>query len=72
MSKVNNHDHQHDEHCNCVATGSTVQTLDELDFQRGIWTAVINGDIARVRMFLNERKLDPNIQDTSSYTSQNV
>ena len=44
------------------------QTLDELDFDRGLWGACSRGDLDRVTGLLNERKRDPNERDLSGYT----
>lgn len=30
--------HEHDEHCKCSSTVAT-QSLDEMEFERGIWSA---------------------------------
>jgi hypothetical protein len=44
------------------------QTLDELDFDRGLWGACSRGDLDRVTELLDERKRDPNERDLSGYT----
>jgi ankyrin repeat protein len=44
------------------------QTLDELDFDRGLWGACSRGDLGRVEELLNVRKRDPNERDLSDYT----
>lgn len=31
-------DHQHDAHCKCVSSVAA-QSLDEMEFERGIWSA---------------------------------
>lgn len=38
MMSTANHDHKHDGECHCRPTAA-VQSLDEMDFERGIWTA---------------------------------
>ncbi|CAN0434989.1 ankyrin repeat domain-containing protein 39 [Lampetra fluviatilis] len=43
------------------------QTLDEMDFERGIWSAAGEGDLNRVVSQLN-KGTDPNKTDASGYT----
>nr|XP_033805186.1 ankyrin repeat domain-containing protein 39 [Geotrypetes seraphini]XP_033805187.1 ankyrin repeat domain-containing protein 39 [Geotrypetes seraphini]XP_033805188.1 ankyrin repeat domain-containing protein 39 [Geotrypetes seraphini]XP_033805189.1 ankyrin repeat domain-containing protein 39 [Geotrypetes seraphini]XP_033805190.1 ankyrin repeat domain-containing protein 39 [Geotrypetes seraphini]XP_033805191.1 ankyrin repeat domain-containing protein 39 [Geotrypetes seraphini] len=57
----------------CCCSGSSVpgsvqQTLDEMDFERGIWPAAMDGDLGRVKRFI-ERGTDPSWQDRSGYTA---
>jgi len=63
--------HEHSEHGACCH-GSTVtsvnQTLDEMEFERGLWTAALEGDEQRVSSLLRDGK-DPNGRDSSGYTS---
>ncbi|XP_067857465.1 ankyrin repeat domain-containing protein 39 isoform X2 [Heptranchias perlo] len=59
--------------CSCCSHGSSVprsvhQTLEEMDFDRGIWSAASNGDFSRVQSFL-EKGTDPNLPDLSGYTA---
>ncbi|KAJ8400957.1 hypothetical protein AAFF_G00389140 [Aldrovandia affinis] len=58
--------------CTCcahnLATPSAHQTLEEMDFDRGIWSAAVDGDLERVRSFLR-KGTDPNARDRSGYTS---
>lgn len=61
--------HQHLPSCGCcqnVTATSTVQTLQELDFERGIWSAALNGEIQKIREYLNKDG-DPNVVDSSGY-----
>ena len=44
------------------------QTLDELDFERGLCGACSRGDLAHVQELLVRRERDPNERDTSDYT----
>ena len=44
------------------------QTLDELDFERGLCGASSRGDLSRVQELLGRRERDPNERDTSDYT----
>ena len=52
--------------CNCVhkATG-TEQTLDELDWERGIWGRAANGDLDKLKTKIK----DLNSQDRYGYTA---
>lgn len=43
------------------------QTLDELDFDRGLWGASSRGDFDRAAELLNQRGHDPNQRDLSGY-----
>ncbi len=45
-----------------------VQTLDELDFERGLWTAAMNGNLSKCKKLL-EKGTNPNIRDDSGYTA---
>lgn len=54
--------------CQTIVSGSTTQTLQELDFERGIWSAALNGDVERVEKFLTTRT-DPNILDSAGYSA---
>lgn len=44
------------------------ETVEEMDFQRGIWAAALDGDINRVRRFI-EKGTDPNQTDKFGYTA---
>lgn len=52
--------------CNCKAN-VVAQTLDELDFERGIWTAAIENDLNRLKMFVNRN--EQNVTDNNGYTA---
>ena len=55
--------------CQCSAKeSSTTQTLDELEFERGIWTAALEGDSAKVRSLVNKDPDCVNKRDGSGYT----
>lgn len=59
--------------CTCCSIDSSVprsvqQTLEEMDFDRGIWSAACNGELGRVQNFL-EKGTDPNSPDRSGYTA---
>ena len=44
------------------------QTLNGLDFDRGLWGACSRGDFDRAQELLNQREHDPNQRDLSGYT----
>ncbi|KAJ7305235.1 hypothetical protein JRQ81_011147 [Phrynocephalus forsythii] len=51
-----------------VAVPSVHQTLDEMDFERGIWCAALNGDLERVKkLILSHGK--PSEPDAFGYTA---
>lgn len=55
--------------CGCSSKSSTyAQSLSEMDFERGIWQAALNGDVSRVRKFL-DKGTDPNWRDGLGYTA---
>lgn len=63
------HDQQHgDQHqCNCSKTATASQSLDELEFERGIWTAAIDNDEPMLRMLIAKGHLRD--RDNSGYTA---
>ncbi|XP_030838138.1 ankyrin repeat domain-containing protein 39-like [Strongylocentrotus purpuratus] len=64
------HHHQGDSAC-CAKpspTPSLTQTLDELDWERGIWNAALSGDLAGVQKLLSSG-CDVNTVDKSGYTA---
>lgn len=55
--------------CNCVVNcTSCTQTLSEMDFERGIWSAALNGETEKVQNYL-DRNCNPNALDTFGYTA---
>lgn len=58
--------------CSCcshpVSNSSVVQTLSEMDFERGIWSAAMDGDLARVKS-LFQKGTHPNLKDAAGYTA---
>ena len=60
----------HHEGCShgAQSSGSTLQTLDEVEFERGIWAAARDGEGDRVMELLG-RGTHPSAQDTSGYTA---
>lgn len=56
--------------CNhATAYGSTHQSLDELEFERGIWKAALDGDMKRATMLIQRDSECVNRTDTSGYTA---
>lgn len=53
--------------CHCVHS-TAVQSLDELDFERGIWYAAQYGDLGRVEK-LTKDGCDVDKLDTAGYTA---
>lgn len=55
--------------CGCSSKSSTyAQSLSEMDFERGIWQAALDGNVNRVRKLL-DKGTDPNAKDGSGYTA---
>ncbi|KAM4747631.1 ankyrin repeat domain-containing protein 39 [Rhinophrynus dorsalis] len=53
----------------CTGVVPDVQeTVQEMDFQRGIWSAALDGDLSRVRRFI-QKGTDPNLPDNFGYTA---
>lgn len=64
------HDQQHGDHrqCNCSSKSApATQSLDELEFERGIWTAAIDNDEAKVRALIARGHLGD--RDNAGYTA---
>lgn len=63
------HDQQHgDQHqCNCSKTVTASQSLDELEFDRGIWTAAIDNEEHKLRSLIAKGHLHD--KDNSGYTA---
>ena len=61
--------HLHGECCGCsVAEGALTQTMSEMEFERGIWQAAMDGSVDRVRRLL-ENGTPPNVTDSATYTA---
>ncbi|KAF7668327.1 hypothetical protein LDENG_00018460 [Lucifuga dentata] len=58
--------------CSCcsdhVSNLSVHQTLDEMDFERGIWSAAMDGNLERVKSLV-QKGTQPNHRDSSGYTA---
>lgn len=57
----------------CCSHGPAVpgvhQTAAEMDFERGVWSAALDGDLGRVRKLLVEKRVDPSQPDLAGYTA---
>ena len=61
--------HTHHSGCSCQVNSALYsQTIDEMDFERGIWSAAMNGEIGRVKEYLDKHNC-PNALDTAGYTA---
>ncbi|XP_058451123.1 ankyrin repeat domain-containing protein 39 [Malaya genurostris] len=59
---------QHGDHqCNCSKTVIATQSLDELEFERGIWSAAIDNDEHKLRSLIGKGHLFD--RDSSGYTA---
>uniref|UniRef100_A0A1A8SJI7 Ankyrin repeat domain 39 n=2 Tax=Nothobranchius TaxID=28779 RepID=A0A1A8SJI7_9TELE len=57
------------QHCSCCSNPvSAHQTLEEMDFERGIWSAAMDGDLDRLRSLV-QKGIDPNLRDSAGYTA---
>lgn len=57
-----------DNHDNCSVTATSVQqSLSELDFERGLWTAALDNDVDRCQELMRKGH-DVNQKDSSGYT----
>lgn len=61
--------HIHHAGCSCVGNSTTYsQNLDEMDFERGIWSAAVNGETERIKKYIN-KNISPDVLDASGYTA---
>uniref|UniRef100_A0A8D0GCK3 Ankyrin repeat domain 39 n=1 Tax=Sphenodon punctatus TaxID=8508 RepID=A0A8D0GCK3_SPHPU len=62
----------HHADCSCCSHEAAVlsvrQTLEEMDFERGIWSAALDGDLGRVKKLV-EKHVDPSQPDQSGFTA---
>ncbi|XP_053181352.1 ankyrin repeat domain-containing protein 39 [Scomber japonicus] len=60
------------ERCACcshpASSPSVHQTLSEMDFERGIWSAAIDGELERVKSLI-QKGTQPNQRDSAGYTA---
>ncbi|XP_071951086.1 palmitoyltransferase ZDHHC17-like [Antedon mediterranea] len=62
------HHHSHNDGlCTCQDSFGVSQSLDELSFERGIWSAALNGEYERVKKLLKTTSV--NELDTTGYTA---
>lgn len=55
-------------HSHSIVTPSVYQTLDELEFERGLWSAAQNDDSSRVKQLL-DRGVPVDSRDSAGYTA---
>ncbi|CAL9708592.1 unnamed protein product [Knipowitschia caucasica] len=60
------------DHCSCcthsVTSSNVYQSLSEMDFERGIWSAAMEGDLERVNILI-QKGSHPNMKDSAGYTA---
>ncbi|KAF7269229.1 ankyrin repeat domain-containing protein 39 [Rhynchophorus ferrugineus] len=56
------------QNCGCVSN-TAVQSLDEMDFEKGIWFAAQSGDYDRVKKLINTKKYEVDQKDSAGYTA---
>ena len=57
--------------CSCHLTSTGSQNLDELDFERGIWSAAVDGDVDKMRHLLKRsNNADANAKDSAGETRE--
>ncbi|XP_061585814.1 ankyrin repeat domain-containing protein 39 [Cololabis saira] len=58
--------------CTCCSHSASSpdvhQTLNEMDFERGIWSAAMDGNLEKVKSFIQKRT-DPNLRDSAGFTA---
>ncbi|XP_033100497.1 ankyrin repeat domain-containing protein 39-like [Anneissia japonica] len=68
-SKSNHHTHHDDgsEECSCHDSHGVSQSLGEMDFERGIWSAALYNDYERIKKLLKNTPVDK--LDATGYTA---
>ncbi len=61
-------DHESCKHCCTTTVSSVTQTIDEMEFERGIWQATIDNNLAHVKTLLG-KGVSVNARDNSGYTA---
>ena len=51
--------------CSCHLSSAGSQNLDELDFERGIWSAAVDGDVDKIRRHLTRSNAEANFKDSA-------
>lgn len=57
-----------DHNCTCSTHAVATQSLDEMDFERGIWFAAQNGDLERVKKLVKDKHC-VDMKDSAGYTA---
>jgi len=71
-AQCSHHNHSHDHSggcCKTVPTPSVCQSLDEMDFERGIWQAALDDDEKRIEHLINSQHIHPDLTDAYGYTA---
>ena len=64
------HSHGDGESCQCVARAAPIQqSIDEMDWDRGIWCAVVEGSVHKVKQFISDNHSCIEQKDTAGYTA---
>ncbi|XP_050309693.1 ankyrin repeat domain-containing protein 39-like isoform X2 [Anthonomus grandis grandis] len=58
----------HNDTCKCKG-GIAAQSLDEMEFERGIWSAAQYGELERVKMLIENGRCKPDQKDSAGYTA---
>ncbi|XP_058815221.1 ankyrin repeat domain-containing protein 39 [Topomyia yanbarensis] len=61
------HGQHNNRRCGCLKTATATQSLDELEFERGIWSAAIDNDEHKLRSLIEKGHLSD--RDNSGYTA---
>lgn len=69
MCERHNSNHEHVCTVNVTSTANVFQSLNEMEFERGIWYASQTGDIERVIKLVMRQRQDVNQIDSAGYTS---
>ena len=62
------HSHSHNSCCQSAPPSSTLQSLEEMEFERGIWGAAREGENERLVSLL-DKGVEPSSRDSSGYTA---
>lgn len=68
MSNCEHPEHSYTCQAHC-SSSNLYQTLDEMEFERGIWNAAQYGEVEKIKKFLIKEGIDPDLKDTAGYTA---
>jgi ankyrin repeat protein len=65
------HQHQYGINCQHLGPASVSQNLFEIDFDRGIWRAALDGEIQRLETLLskNSNRIPVDLRDSTGFTA---